>query len=81
MTFDTLEELLVYKAELKAALRARIKGASYSIGSAGTSRSFTRASIAELRSELAAVEADEAEMRGQSRSRMAFITPMKNGNF
>lgn len=81
MTFDTLEELLAYKAELKAALRARIKGASYSIGSAGTSRSFTRASVAELRSELAAVEADEAEFRGQARHRIAYITPIKNAIF
>ena len=79
VTFDTLAELLEYKTAIKTALRARLTGVSGSISGGGFSQSFTRSSIAELRSELAIVELEERNMRGESAVRKAYITGQRDG--
>jgi hypothetical protein len=81
VTFDTLEELREYKAAIKAALTARLTGVSGSISGGGFSQSFTRSSIAELRMELANVEAEERNMLGESAIRSAYITGKRDGFF
>ena len=79
VTFDTLAELREYKAAIKTALRARPAGVSGSISGGGFTQQFTRSSIAELRSELAIVEAEEKNMLGQSAVRVAYITGQRDG--
>jgi len=81
VTFDTLAELREYKAAIKTALRARLAGVSGSISGGGFSQSFTRSSIAELRAELAAVEAEERNFLGQSAVRVAYIAGKRDGSF
>jgi len=79
VTFDTLEELREYKAAIKVALKARLAGVSGSISGGGFNQSFTRSSIAELRSELAIVEAEEKNMLGESAVRVAYIMGKRDG--
>jgi len=79
VTFDTLEELREYKTAVKAALRARLTGVSGTVSGGGFSQSFTRSSIAELRMELANVEAEERNMLGLSAIRSAYITGRRDG--
>lgn len=81
VTFDTLEELREYKTAIKTALKTRLTGVSGSISGGGFSQSFTRSSIAELRAELAAVEAEERNMLGKSAVRVAYITGKRDGIF
>ena len=79
MTFDTLEELREYKAAVKAALKLRVQGASGSISGGGYNQQFVRSTMAELRAELAAVEAEEKNMLGESAIRTAYITGKRDG--
>lgn len=81
MTFDTLEELREYKAELKKALKLAASGASGSISGGGFNQSFTRRTLAELRAELEIVEAEEKNMLGQSAVRIAYITGKRDSFF
>jgi hypothetical protein len=52
---------------------------SGSISGGGFTQQFTRSSIAELRSELAIVEAEEKNMLGESAVRVAYITGQRDG--
>lgn len=58
----TVVEINAYLTELKTAYNAAISGKSYTIGSGGNSRSYTRQDLQQLRGEISYWEGEKAKL-------------------